>query len=217
AVAIFFFFQAEDGIRDCHVTGVQTCALPIYSGNFVVAISTDNGATYTDIDTIVNDGVSVGWQTFDYDLSAYAGEYVRIRITAVRTTGDYYLAFDNFYIGQPITCVAPHGLTVSNITHNSAVLNWESDGENFEISWGEGNFDPEDGTIEPFNNGGTLSGLNSSTIYRFYVRQVCSAEENSVWAGPFSFTTLLANDNIEGAFLWNVEELIQVLLQQLLT
>src|SRR5207253_8091386 len=25
----FFFFQAEDGIRDGHVTGVQTCALPI--------------------------------------------------------------------------------------------------------------------------------------------------------------------------------------------
>src|SRR6266508_3923949 len=24
----FFFFQAEDGIRDGHVTGVQTCALP---------------------------------------------------------------------------------------------------------------------------------------------------------------------------------------------
>ena len=27
----FFFFQAEDGIRDWSVTGVQTCALPIYS------------------------------------------------------------------------------------------------------------------------------------------------------------------------------------------
>src|SRR2546425_11909096 len=26
----FFFFQAEDGIRDKLVTGVQTCALPIY-------------------------------------------------------------------------------------------------------------------------------------------------------------------------------------------
>src|SRR5438046_3307763 len=26
---IFFFFQAEDGIRDWSVTGVQTCALPI--------------------------------------------------------------------------------------------------------------------------------------------------------------------------------------------
>src|SRR5256885_7488306 len=28
-VCLFFFFQAEDGIRDYKVTGVQTCALPI--------------------------------------------------------------------------------------------------------------------------------------------------------------------------------------------
>src|SRR5437870_12175380 len=28
-----FFFQAEDGIRDGHVTGVQTCALPICRGS----------------------------------------------------------------------------------------------------------------------------------------------------------------------------------------
>src|SRR5437764_4477720 len=27
----FFFFQAEDGIRDTSVTGVQTCALPIFA------------------------------------------------------------------------------------------------------------------------------------------------------------------------------------------
>jgi len=29
---MFFFFQAEDGIRDHCVTGVQTCALPIFTG-----------------------------------------------------------------------------------------------------------------------------------------------------------------------------------------
>src|SRR5256885_5564500 len=29
SVTFFFFFQAEDGIRDYKVTGVQTCALPI--------------------------------------------------------------------------------------------------------------------------------------------------------------------------------------------
>src|SRR5690606_41201822 len=34
----FFFFQAEDGIRDFHVTGVQTCALPILASQI-------NGAT----------------------------------------------------------------------------------------------------------------------------------------------------------------------------
>src|SRR2546427_10223980 len=30
-MCFFFFFQAEDGIRDLTVTGVQTCALPILS------------------------------------------------------------------------------------------------------------------------------------------------------------------------------------------
>src|SRR5207237_10195433 len=30
SLVVFFFFQAEDGIRDSSVTGVQTCALPIY-------------------------------------------------------------------------------------------------------------------------------------------------------------------------------------------
>src|SRR5438270_105825 len=29
AIVVLFFFQAEDGIRDLTVTGVQTCALPI--------------------------------------------------------------------------------------------------------------------------------------------------------------------------------------------
>src|SRR2546422_1575170 len=33
-VVFFFFFQAEDGIRDVAVTGVQTCALPISTGIF---------------------------------------------------------------------------------------------------------------------------------------------------------------------------------------
>src|SRR2546430_12193616 len=32
-----FFIQARDGIRDLTVTGVQTCALPIYSGQRITA------------------------------------------------------------------------------------------------------------------------------------------------------------------------------------
>src|SRR5690606_40001587 len=30
-LSYIFFFQSEDGIRDFHVTGVQTCALPIFT------------------------------------------------------------------------------------------------------------------------------------------------------------------------------------------
>src|SRR2546425_7198626 len=49
---MLFFFQAEDGIRDKLVTGVQTCALPIYipclditlSQNTFSSVSTGPGA-----------------------------------------------------------------------------------------------------------------------------------------------------------------------------
>src|SRR2546425_1902361 len=66
----FFFFQAEDGIRDKLVTGVQTCALPIYlprAGLFsgdrirysqaqvVVAMYADHGAIAQDLDDAAND------------------------------------------------------------------------------------------------------------------------------------------------------------------
>src|SRR2546430_17301323 len=36
-LVLFFFFQAEDGIRDLTVTGVQTCALPIFIMNYANA------------------------------------------------------------------------------------------------------------------------------------------------------------------------------------
>src|SRR5690625_7316839 len=42
--SLVFFFQAEDGIRDGHVTGVQTCALPISrSGTAAAAAVPDRG------------------------------------------------------------------------------------------------------------------------------------------------------------------------------
>src|SRR5690606_40419770 len=37
----YFFFQAEDGIRDFHVTGVQTCALPISMFMVDIAVPRD--------------------------------------------------------------------------------------------------------------------------------------------------------------------------------
>src|SRR5204863_3901990 len=35
-IFLCFFFQAEDGIRDLYVTGVQTCALPILKSRYPV-------------------------------------------------------------------------------------------------------------------------------------------------------------------------------------
>src|SRR5207249_5313214 len=51
------FFQAEDGIRDRNVTGVQTCALPISSGPlFYVDREAQPGVTYYYVVTAVDVG-----------------------------------------------------------------------------------------------------------------------------------------------------------------
>src|SRR5438093_5589700 len=43
-VIAVFFFQAEDGIRDWSVTGVQTCALPIYARSAIRPVRPARGA-----------------------------------------------------------------------------------------------------------------------------------------------------------------------------
>src|SRR3989442_10464476 len=63
----FFFFQAEDGIRDADVTGVQTCALPIYTH---VQYRPADGAVDPDTAvrrTVLHVGVEVPW---DLDVRA---------------------------------------------------------------------------------------------------------------------------------------------------
>src|SRR5258708_22455673 len=62
-VAHFFFFQAEDGIRDDLVTGVQTCALPISqtpaaSGtiNLDYRVSVSNSELHLNVNEAANSG-----------------------------------------------------------------------------------------------------------------------------------------------------------------
>src|SRR5262249_59565675 len=61
----FFFFQAEDGIRDWSVTGVQTCALPI---------------------------LPVGWTVFNamllYNITVKTGKFEIVRRSVASLSGD---------------------------------------------------------------------------------------------------------------------------------
>src|SRR5437762_5713567 len=52
---LFFFFQAEDGIRDTSVTGVQTCALPIWGDQRRSATRRQRLAVHEDV------GVELAW------------------------------------------------------------------------------------------------------------------------------------------------------------
>src|SRR5256885_10542951 len=59
---LYFFFQAEDGIRDYKVTGVQTCALPISAtgaGPFTYTWSGPNGFASTNTTITITNAQAV--------------------------------------------------------------------------------------------------------------------------------------------------------------
>ena len=87
---------------------------------------------------------------------------------------------------------APTGLTATNISSTSADLGWTENGNAtiWDIELGAAGFSPT-GTPTANNvttNPYTYSGLSQTTSYDFYVRADCGGS-NSVWVGPFNFTT----------------------------
>src|SRR5689334_24328034 len=55
-----FFFQAEDGIRDGTVTGVQTCALPIFHAGDAVAFGIESPKSHGVSGMDMNEMVAAG-------------------------------------------------------------------------------------------------------------------------------------------------------------
>src|SRR6266496_4749979 len=60
SLQFFFFFQAEDGIRDLYVTGVQTCALPICRPPARVRVRMSKISDETNAP--IGSGTSRGWK-----------------------------------------------------------------------------------------------------------------------------------------------------------
>jgi hypothetical protein len=166
------------------------------SGNFIVAISTDNGSSYTDVETIANSAVA-GWQEYVLNLSAYTGQNIRIRLTGNRTSGDYHLAFDNFSVEAIPSCLPPNTLVLSSISNNSASLSWTAPatapGSGYDVYYSTTNTAPTAGTTPSANvpSGTTyaFSGLTASTTYYSWVRSNCGSGDVSTWVASASFTT----------------------------
>ncbi len=109
--------------------------------------------------------------------------------------GPYKIVFlDDITIGTIPTCLWVTGLSVDSTTQTTATLSWTSGGtENkWQIEYGLAGFAQGSGTYVTANsNPYTLTGLQHSTMYDFYVRAICDtiAGDTSFWAGPVSFLT----------------------------
>ncbi|RYU80790.1 T9SS-dependent choice-of-anchor J family protein [Hymenobacter persicinus] len=93
----------------------------------------------------------------------------------------------------PASCTPPTAVTVTGTTANSATITFTgpSNATNYTVIYGATGFNPATGgtsvtaTSSPF----TITGLNSSTTYQFYIRTNCVAPDQSTLVGPFSFST----------------------------
>ena len=132
-------------------------------------------------------------------------------LTALTPSTTYYVRVGAYSTLQPAlgaiticatpvpNCPTPAGLGVGALTNTTAVLNWSAPvlaGSTFTVVYGPTGFTPG-GTGSTTLSGittqsTTLTGLQPSTTYQFYVRQVCGGfNGSSTQAGPFSFTTPL--------------------------
>lgn len=134
-------------------------------------------------------------------LAAYAGQQVYVSFVKVYTQplttldGDRWLV-DNVSIIEQ--CLDPTTLTASGITQTSANLSWgnPSGATSWEIEVLP-SANPFTGVgivyngVLPFNATTTATGapLTPSTDYKYYVRAICSNGGNSLWIGPYLFST----------------------------
>ncbi|MCL4283438.1 MAG: fibronectin type III domain-containing protein, partial [Flavobacteriales bacterium] len=98
----------------------------------------------------------------------------------------------------PVTCDAPVGLAVSNITADNVLITWtDTTATNYQYevrtsgAVGSGAAGLTASGNSPSGAPGiTINGLDGNTAYQVYVRSDCGVDGFSVWQGPVSFTTL---------------------------
>lgn len=89
-------------------------------------------------------------------------------------------------------CDTPISLSVSEITFNTAVLNWNNPNTNLEVKveYGLTGFTPGTGTVVMISqNSLTIDELTANNTYDFYVQALCATNNTSTVSEIVSFTT----------------------------
>lgn len=92
-------------------------------------------------------------------------------------------------------CENPTGISMSNQTYQSCVLNWKqgnSTNVNWNTQWGKFGFELGTGTSS-FNSTlktQLISGLKTGSFYEFYIQEICNSSDSSFWVGPYLFYPL---------------------------
>ncbi len=123
--------------------------------------------------------------------------YFAVRVNQP-SSAPWYIAFDDFKVDLSPSCVPPVVSQATNITTSTATINWVAPfsppANGYEYFYTTSANLPDSSTIPSGSvaagiTTANLTGLTSSTVYRFYVRAVCSTSDSSTWAQGPNFTT----------------------------
>jgi hypothetical protein len=148
------------------------------------------------------------WSKKTITLPAGAGNIATLYVAfKFHSEYGYNMYMDNVVIKPSPSCTEPTLLVSSSITTTTATISWTasssspSGGYDYYLSTSS---TAPDGTTTPTGSVGSgvvttnLSSLIGSTLYYYWVRSNCGSSTYSTWIGS-SFTTLMPNDNSDGA------------------
>ena len=171
-----------------------------YSHQLVVGICSTPGdlTTFSAIDTVQLTDQPMTYEVA-FDTAAGLGKYVTF-VSVVRPSTDpsisvYYniVYIDSIALELIPDCQSPNHLSGTVLASNSASLSWNERNTPLgtQLEYGPNGFVLGTGTrVSVSSSPYTVTGLNPSTTYQFYVRSICSPGDTSGWSlTPGSFTT----------------------------
>lgn len=176
---------------------------------FAVVISTDNGATWTSVNTLmlwdndasanVYNNISNSGEEIIIDISSYTG-IVKLAFYGESTisNADNDLFVDNVSVKEIPSCPAPINLVHSNESIVGSDLGWtDASGSHWDLYIvNSSTAAPDASTTPTVNDHASTSyawtGGSADTQYDWYVRSDCGQDNTDVsaWTSPGSFTTL---------------------------
>jgi hypothetical protein len=178
-----------------------------------------NGTTWTNIFTLKGSNfnttgasifspASVFSHTVAYFPASLVGSTVVVQLFGWSDWGpDLFVDFVTIE-AQP-ACPEPLQLGTASVTDVSANLNWQSGASSFAVEWGPAGFNIGTGSSDTVSTNSIVAlGLTPQTDYDFYVMALCGTAGNSIWSGPYTFSTLCAGFTLTSGYSQNFDNLV---------